>query len=303
MLRIPDYKPEAVLALLPAVIAAAALSLSSCTREPTDAEDFLSSLNFQSKLSVFGLISSQEFIHTVTVERTLHPIESGTKAIISPEVYLTTGGNKTRLRSQQNVKNLFWTSQLECPVLPGRVVELEVIWDPNKDLPSAQDTTGGKEKLPVQHLTAKTVPPGRFAITSPASGLDTTKTEELTVTWSISPFAYGYIVYAMNAVATLNRTYTSTTRDTTITIPYLFNSQGKYNIEVWAVDKNYYEYYLSRPNDPFIEIPRLVDGGYGVFGSFTRSRISIHIKDELILLGRKAGRQPDTEATGRRKGR
>jgi hypothetical protein len=259
----------------------------SCSHEPTELVDVMDSVGFRAGLSVFGLISANEFIHTVSVERTFHPIESGFDPYLNAEVYMVSGDTRSRLRKQTGLTNFYWVSQFELRVIPGNRVYLEVIWDPNlyEREGVEKDTTETAEKLPIHRVTASTVPPGSFRILQPRAGFDTTATAEFPIRWTGSPFAYGYLVFAMNSKISLKRTFDATTRDTSFVIPYLFNTPGTYEIEIWAVDENYYNYYLARPNDPFVPVENLVEGGYGIFGSYQRARTRVDIMDEPVLLG------------------
>jgi hypothetical protein len=271
----------------PVLLILTVLAGTGCSHEATELVDVMDSVGFQANLSVFSLISANEFIHTVSVERTFHPIESGFDPYLDAEVYMTSGDNRRRLRKQSGLTNLYWVSQFELRVIPGRRVYLEVIWDPNlyEREGVEKDTTEAAEKLPIHRATSSTIPPGSFRIEQPRTGFDTTGVAEFPVRWTTSPFAYGYLVFAMNSKITLKRTYDAVTRDTSFVIPYLFNTPGGYDIEVWAVDENYYNYYLARPNDPFVPVEDLVDGGYGVFGAFQKARIRVDILDDPVLLG------------------
>lgn len=143
-------------------------------------------------------------------------------------------------------------------------------------------------------ITGKTTVPELISIVQPTSG-DTVRPEQ-ELTWKESSGAAGYIIYFKvdSLVRVPGYFYFSNEQimdvglDTSVTFTTILNyevydytPQGgeRINLQIYALDTNYYSYRSDPHEHMHPGDYRYLDGGYGVFGSFIVSEpISVVVK-------------------------
>jgi hypothetical protein len=225
-------------------------------------------------VNVFGVISPGDARHTVIVERAVSIKESysqETAAVSDALVRLSDGETTVTLEAA-------WTGSEDDSVRPGTYVidadKLPVEY--GKSYGMTVETPSGEV------IEGETLVPSPFDIDAPGDTIRISPTMRYDVNWTESPGAHRYLLYAYEYIPGVDIDFENTmyiedgTADTTGIVYYIFNQPGMYIIEVWAVDLNMHDYYLSRADQPELELINHLSGGIGLFGSrVVRRRIVI----------------------------
>jgi len=252
----------------------------ACSPESVEYEEYtkLGSMDYSKTLNIYCLLDPESRVQDLTVERMAAPYgppvlhfgqELGIKLI---------HGDETRLFqrvSQLPMPNDAWDHY----VLPDSVMDIQYTEVYRLEV----ETSWGAA------CRGSTLVPGPFEIISPRSGGTVDIQARLTVRWSESPSAYGYVVYVYSQLKGSSKRYSNATRETSLTLPYglkdtfikpYFESfeAGNYVVEVWAVDKNYFDFYMADPDDPYSKATSGLEGAAGIFGSRVIRHVTFLVK-------------------------
>jgi hypothetical protein len=295
---------------------------SGCYRDPTELEDVIDYYreNFEWRMFVFSIISPQDTTLSVIAEATTYHsmpdtfkdfyyMQEGQRSywtifdLISLEygadVYLGGDGETHKLvrrdRSTRSQWGAYTVDQEDVGVNYGGKHDLKVVYRPQ----------GFGLQPDSIIISGSTTVPGDFSITSHSQDETIGYQDVMEVSWTPSEGARGYIVYVFNRNRDSDRTWESSTSDTRISVPLVFSrtpnpalfndpAAGKYRIVIWAVDDGLYDFYNSRPTEPFqelrnhldyVDIRHTPDGerqvreitALGVFGSRVMRQVDIEL--------------------------
>lgn len=216
-------------------------------------------------INVYAVLSPGDSQHRVIVERavSINEPNSPEAAAISDALVQITDGQRTVTLTPAETLNS------GLPARPGSYLV---------DADRLPLESGGTYRLTVETpsgdiVEGETIIPAPFNIEEPDDTLRISPTVRWETSWTSSRGAHRYMLYAYEHIPgevidpeeSMNIEYG--TADTTGIVYLVFNQPGYYVLEVWAVDLNLYDYYLSRANRPELEIINHLSGGIGLFGS------------------------------------
>ncbi|MFC2075889.1 hypothetical protein ACFLT7_02275 [candidate division KSB1 bacterium] len=260
------------------IIMSAAL-FAGCQHDPAELEDFvvLGTVDYSVTLSIFCLLNPEDSVQDLTVERLSPP--SG-----APQLHYGPGlgikiltGDIWRLFQRMKAPP-FGNNEWDHYALDNNILDINYGETYSLDI----NTTWGAA------ARGSTVVPGPFEIVSPIEGGQVDIQARLTVHWSESPDAFGYALFVFSQITGLDQNYRDLTRETSFTLPYGLKDQfikpyfesfeaGTYSVEVWAVDKNYFDFLMTDPDDPFSPAVSGLQGASGIFGSRVKRRVTFTI--------------------------
>jgi len=191
---------------------------------------------------------------TMRMEETAQDIYGG--RIWGARVSISDGAKRVDLVEDENEPGLYYTDSLQ--VVPGRRYTLKIL-DRYQNV-----------------VTGETVVPSPIKIIEPQPGTYPLGTE-ITVRWTASPNTAHYVINIHHFRARgWGTPYFITSRDTSRSIsPLILQYPGDYLIQVLAPDENYFQYFLTNNQTESTQVPLMLTGGLGVFGSATADTVHI----------------------------
>lgn len=304
------------------VLAGLLLPGQGCYRDPVELEEVIDYYreNFEWRLFVFSVISPQDTTLSVTAEATTYHsmpdtfknyyyMQGGEKVFWTifdlinleypADVYLMNGARTFKLTRKNRSNRSQWPQYL----IENSVVQVD--YGQTHDLKLVYRPQGFGLYPDSIIVSGTTTVPGNFAITSHQDGGTIGYQDNLEVSWTPSEGARGYLVYVFNRNRDSDRKWQGATSKTNISVPLVFSrtpnpalfndpAAGEYRIIVWAVDEGLYDFYNSKPNQPFqelenhlnyVDIRHTTDGkrevkertGLGVFASRVMRQVDIEL--------------------------